>query len=65
MNCKNDNIITRISGNVKKKKFLFQQRVDDASFSGSSDSPEGGFDALMQAVVCKVSIQPLIDHSRW
>lgn len=27
--------------------------VKDASVSGNLDAPEGGFDAIMQAVVCK------------
>ena len=32
----------------------FQVQVEDAPISGNLDHPEGGFDALMQAIVCKV-----------
>lgn len=30
--------------------------VKDASVSGNLDAPEGGFDAIMQAIVCKGQI---------
>jgi len=29
--------------------------VEDAPISGNLDAPEGGFDAIMQAIACKVS----------
>lgn len=35
---------------------IFTQRVEEADISGNLDSPEGGFDALMQAMVCKEEI---------
>lgn len=34
----------------------FAQLVSQARVSGNLDAPEGGFDAIMQAVVCKVNI---------
>ncbi|GAV06686.1 hypothetical protein RvY_16633 [Ramazzottius varieornatus] len=34
----------------------FEQRVSDASISGNLDAPEGGFDAIMQAIACKNDI---------
>ncbi|XP_042877384.1 integrin beta-PS-like isoform X1 [Penaeus japonicus] len=34
----------------------FTAKVDDAPISGNMDAPEGGFDALMQAMVCKQQI---------
>lgn len=34
----------------------FAQRVRSAPISGNMDAPEGGFDALMQAMVCKERI---------
>lgn len=33
----------------------FAQLVSQARVSGNLDAPEGGFDAIMQAVVCKVN----------
>lgn len=33
-----------------------QERVRNAPISGNMDSPEGGFDALMQAIVCRDEI---------
>jgi len=30
----------------------FGQKVNDTMISGNLDEPEGGFDALMQAIVC-------------
>jgi hypothetical protein len=35
---------------------LFQHEVGAASVSGNVDDPEGGFDALMQTVVCSNEI---------
>jgi protocadherin alpha len=35
---------------------LFQLEVGAASVSGNVDDPEGGFDALMQTVVCSGEI---------
>lgn len=34
--------------------FFVQQEVMSASVSGNLDAPEGGFDAIMQAVACEV-----------
>lgn len=34
--------------------FLSQDKVRQAKVSGNLDAPEGGFDAIMQAVVCEV-----------
>lgn len=36
---------------------LFAKKVREAKISGNLDSPEGGFDALMQAIVCKEQIR--------
>lgn len=43
---------------------LFSKTVEDAKLSGNLDSPEGGFDAIMQAIVCKKEIgwRPLARH---
>lgn len=35
---------------------LFQREVQDSAISGNVDSPEGSFDAVMQAIVCKTEI---------
>jgi integrin beta 1 len=35
---------------------LFEEEVTAAKVSGNLDSPEGGFDALMQAIVCEKEI---------
>lgn len=35
---------------------LFSMRVNEAKVSGNLDSPEGGFDAVMQAIVCQKQI---------
>ena len=32
----------------------FQVQVNETWYSGNLDTPEGGFDALMQATVCTV-----------
>lgn len=34
--------------------FVFQEKVNSAKVSDSLDAPEGGFDAIMQAIACKV-----------
>lgn len=34
----------------------FQEEVANAAVSGNLDAPEGGFDAIMQAVVCRDQI---------
>lgn len=34
----------------------FAKEVNDAKVSGNLDAPEGGFDAIMQAIVCKKEI---------
>ncbi|UXI23199.1 sodium-dependent multivitamin transporter-like [Sarcoptes scabiei] len=34
----------------------FVQRVNDTQISGNLDAPEGGFDAIMQAIVCQNDI---------
>jgi integrin beta 1 len=36
--------------------YLFQEKIKEAQISGNLDSPEGGFDAIMQAVVCNEEI---------
>ncbi|XP_055344512.1 integrin beta-PS-like [Paramacrobiotus metropolitanus] len=35
---------------------IFKQRVEQAAISGNLDAPEGGFDAVMQAIACKDEI---------
>ncbi|GFG32528.1 hypothetical protein Cfor_01174 [Coptotermes formosanus] len=35
---------------------LFSMRVNEAKVSGNLDAPEGGFDAVMQAIVCQKQI---------
>lgn len=35
-----------------------QKEVEDAPVSGNLDAPEGGFDAIMQAIVCQ-------EHIKW
>lgn len=35
---------------------MFSRQVSKASVSGNLDAPEGGFDAIMQAIVCKKEI---------
>ncbi|KAJ8669749.1 hypothetical protein QAD02_001008 [Eretmocerus hayati] len=42
-----------LSQNTQK----FAQEVRDAPVSGNLDAPEGGFDAVMQAIVCRDQIQ--------
>jgi len=42
--------ISKLNANV------LQGEVRDAAVSGNLDAPEGGFDAIMQAVVCKERI---------
>lgn len=34
----------------------FVQKVNDTQISGNLDAPEGGFDAIMQAIVCQNDI---------
>lgn len=34
--------------------FSFQDKVNAAKVSGNLDAPEGGFDAIMQAIACEV-----------
>ena len=36
--------------------FFLQGEVKKAQVSGNLDAPEGGFDAIMQAIVCKNEI---------
>lgn len=36
--------------------FVIQTQVRRAAVSGNLDAPEGGFDAIMQAIVCKERI---------
>ncbi|TKR65398.1 hypothetical protein L596_025806 [Steinernema carpocapsae] len=38
------------------KTELFKKKVEEAEISGNLDAPEGGFDALLQALVCNSSI---------
>lgn len=35
---------------------MFAEKVKEAAISGNLDAPEGGFDAIMQAVICKNEI---------
>lgn len=35
---------------------IFKSMVKNASVSGNLDAPEGGFDAIMQAIVCRKDI---------
>jgi integrin beta 1 len=35
---------------------LFAKQVRDARISGNLDGPEGGLDAIMQAIVCRTEI---------
>lgn len=41
---------------IKVYFYYFQKAVAMADVSGNLDAPEGGFDAIMQAVVCKNEI---------
>lgn len=41
--------------NNQKNEF-FQKEVDEAEISGNLDAPEGGFDAVVQALTCNVSV---------
>lgn len=34
-----------------------KNKVNETQISGNLDSPEGGFDAIMQSVVCHVSLE--------
>lgn len=38
----------------------FNQLVSQQQISGNLDSPEGGFDAIMQVAVCEVSLSALL-----
>lgn len=35
---------------------LFARKVNETRISGNLDAPEGGFDAIMQAIVCEKQI---------
>jgi len=35
-------------------EFLLQAKVRNAKMSGNLDAPEGGLDAVMQAITCEV-----------
>ena len=41
---------------LKLCKFYFQRSVKRTQISGNIDGPEGSFDAIMQALVCKEEI---------
>ncbi|GLV41732.1 myospheroid [Carabus blaptoides fortunei] len=41
---------------LSKNTSLFASMVKNASVSGNLDAPEGGFDAIMQAIVCRKDI---------
>ena len=43
------------------KILILQTFVNAAPISGNLDSPEGGFDAIMQAIACKVRLLYLIE----
>lgn len=40
---------------ISPDKLAFRQAVESTNISGNIDSPEGGFDALMQIAVCTVT----------
>lgn len=42
---------------------LFNTLVGQQHISGNLDSPEGGFDAIMQVAVCGVSVTPLSNRA--
>lgn len=42
----------------------FNRLVSQQQISGNLDSPEGGFDAIMQVAVCEVTT-PFLPASRW
>lgn len=42
--------------NISSNLTNFKKSVESTTISGNIDSPEGGFDALMQIAVCSVSI---------
>lgn len=44
---------------LTEKVARFTEEVEKQQISRNRDAPEGGFDAIMQAVVCKVSIYKL------
>jgi hypothetical protein len=41
----------------------FQGEVKQAQVSGNLDAPEGGFDAIMQAIVCHEQVRKVQTHS--
>lgn len=53
-----DNQHQQILGNlynlIGSLSFWLQKEVDKAEISGNLDAPEGGFDAIMQAILCNV-----------
>lgn len=43
----------------------FVKLVRSAQVSGNLDAPEGGFDAIMQAIVCKVTMEKHYFYYMW
>lgn len=41
---------------------VFGAKVRETPISGNQDGPEGGMDALLQAMACSVCIQTLMDY---
>lgn len=44
---------------------IFQKEVEEAEISGNLDAPEGGFDAVLQALTCNVRKVFLFCFSYW
>jgi len=42
---------------------LLQEEVNRTQISGNLDAPEGGFDAIMQAIACQVSVCSIVNNS--
>lgn len=51
---KNKHIDTQYTEYLTFIVFSFQDKVNAAKVSGNLDAPEGGFDAIMQAIACEV-----------
>lgn len=54
MKKKNKHIDTQYTEYLTFIVFSFQDKVNAAKVSGNLDAPEGGFDAIMQAIACEV-----------
>lgn len=62
MKKKNKHIDTQYTEYLTFIVFSFQDKVNAAKVSGNLDAPEGGFDAIMQAIACEVCQQLLNGH---